>query len=114
MAPREENHRIENIALAVLALFVAFTVAFALLTRPPEISGTDAEFERAMPDNYKPVLAALVRATGRECDKVYAASMTSAPLVPPQVHIACAVKTGARDESHTFDIAVSPTPEPSR
>ena len=77
MAPLGENHRIENMALAVLALFVAFTVAFALLTRPPEVLGTDAEFERAMPENYKPVLAALVRATGRGCDKVSAASIVS-------------------------------------
>jgi len=116
MAWRGEDHRVENMVLAALAVFVALTMAYALLTRPRVGTSREAEFERAMPENYKPVLAALIRASGHECDQVCAASVAEPLLGSSRVRVACAVaaKNVVCETAREFEISAKPVAEPSR
>ena len=117
MAWRGVDHRVENTVLAVLAVLVALTVAYALLTRPQAGTSNEAEFERTMPENYKPVLAALVRASGHACDKICTASIVEPQLDTSHVRVACTVEAKDKtcDRSSEYNITIAPAvPEPSR
>ena len=111
-----QDHRAENLALAVLAVLVALILAYAMLMRPDSGTSGEAELARAMPENYKPVLAALVRASGHECDQVCAASVTEPLLGSTHVRVACTVaaKNAACETAHEFEISARPVAEPSR
>ena len=114
MAPLGENHRSENIALVLLALFVAGTVVYALLTRPTA-EHTQAAFNGAMPRGYEPVIAALVRTAGRDCRKLCGASLIDTPFGTLQLKVACAASSdGSCKQTEEFDILVVPTAKPSR
>lgn len=111
-----DSHKFENAALMVLALIVASIAAYAFLTRPDSRGKQDVDLERTMPGDYKPVLAALIRATGQECDKVCSATIAEAALGERRVRVACAVEARHISCAQAVDIeiVVSPTPQPSR
>ena len=117
MAGQGDNHRAENTVLAVLAALVALTVAYALLTRPGAGTSSEAGFERTMPENYKPVLAALVRASGHPCDKICTASVADPQLDTAHLHVACTIAAEQKtcDRASEYNITVAPeAPDPSR
>lgn len=111
-----DSHKFENAALVVLALVVASIAAYAFLTRPESRGKQDVDLERTMPGDYKPVLAALIRATGQECDKVCSATIAETVLGERRVRVACAVEARHLSCAQALDIeiVVSPAPEPSR
>jgi hypothetical protein len=112
----DRGHRFENMALAVLAAIVAVIVAYAILTRPSDDDAKHAEFANVMPNNYAPVLSALIRATGQECDKVCAASVSEPILGLRHVKASCAIAARKITCAHAreFAIKIAPAPAPSR
>ncbi len=110
------GHRFENAALAVLALIVASIATYAVLTRPDTGSTAGVDLGRVMPDDYKPILSALIRATGQECDVVCSASVADPALGVRHVRAACSIE--ARHvtcaQARAFEIEIAPAPEPSR
>ena len=112
---RGENHRSEDKALAVLAAFVALVAIHAVMSRPSAKS-SEAALARVMPANYEPVLAALIRASGDECDKICASTLDPQPLTAPHILAGCAIaaKSIACANARQYEISVHPTAEPSR
>ena len=106
------EHRGENIALVVLALAVALIVAYAIVVRPDASPAAAA----LLPEGDKPALAAVIRATGQECDRVCEASVLDPLLASARLRVSCSVaaKNIACDAAHAFEITVKPAPEPSR
>ena len=110
------DHRFENWALGGLAVVVVLIASYAVLTHQSEGPVGEAELAGAMPDGYEPVLSALIRASGQECDKLCSASLTEPVVGTRRVHASCAV--AARHiscaQAVEFEVNVAPVPQPSR
>jgi hypothetical protein len=108
-------HRAENIALIALAVIVLSIAGYALITNKPEREGQN-ELESRMPAGYEATLAALIRASGKECDRVCSAELATDVAGVRSVRAACSVNQKQIDCAHplTFDIAISGPLEPTR
>lgn len=105
----------ENLMLAVLVVATLLVAVYALASRGAEKDG-QGELAAMMPGNYKPVLAALIRAGGGECDAICNAAVDAPVLGSRRVVAACAVDArniGCRAPL-VFEVKVAPAPEPSR
>src|SRR6185295_10670340 len=107
-----EEYRRENIALAVLAAFTLTIAAYAFISRSPSEPTGEADLAALMPADYKPVLAALIRASGGECDQVCGAAIDKPALGSRRVLASCSIaaKKIACDAPRTFELTIALAP----
>ena len=109
-------YRLENTALAVLAVVAVLIAAYAIIARPDDTAHDEKLLASALPDDYEPTLAAPVRASGHQCDRLCSASFGEKISGERTVRVTCTV--AARKLTCTnaasFDITVSGIHEPSR